>query len=276
MQATTHQTDASPSYDSEVRRALDADLRLRRLSKKDFAEKVGVSYEAVRKWEQADRVPTDRWEKIREVLGPQSEVLRLARKQSDADVAQHLWERAQELDDPERFGRGYPLPVKSREEPETPDLREHTPSRRLAGSLPPQLVPFVYFHSQVGSKQPESRRADYSSPNLILELKVCATPANLSNVVYRGAMTVLLAKALSSQPNPDRKFVVAVLVPPPLLTDLRYAELRQRLSADLDLLGLGLLYASRHEEVAEYIAAQEGITPGDHTPPDYDFSAEDD
>jgi transcriptional regulator with XRE-family HTH domain len=254
-------------HQTRVGEALHDDLRRANLTQEDLGQKLGVTQQAISEWIRSNKLPRKRLPAIAEVLGPTAEVLKAA---AEADVARdplfyNLHKVEEQGSNAEEILRGRGVeeaepgfPVKSREEPEVPNLRQHTIGWSLGNALPEDLRANMSVRSMLAGGKADSRRSDYASRNLVLEMKSCSTPYGLRNVVYAGAIRVLLSRALSSEEDARRRrHVVAVVMPPAVLEDLRLSSIQQRLSADLDLLGIGLLYAGSVQQVADYIVSME-------------------
>lgn len=215
--------------------ALKADLARLGISQAELARRMdeGLTQQAISKWIQHNKVPDDRIPKLGEVLGQGAEVLKLAHSSLVAREA------------PASYGR---TPMKSREEPERPDLRAHTEKALVRELLPEHLRPNTDVRVQLATGWQEF---DYLSSVLALELKTLVLPHNnFFSIMSRAEHKLLLLQRL--QPDPNRRHVIAMMVPesqlnPPTL------NLASRLSGEIAVLGLSFHMFPSAEHAARYI-----------------------
>lgn len=235
---------------SRLKAALLADLLRANMSQEDLARRMGdLSQQAISKWVQQGHIPEGRIPQLKEVLGPDSEVVRVALTESRSD---HI-----------EAGFTYDLspmtPLKAREgEPERPNLREHTMHARMRELLPEHLKQHVDVRVRIGGSD---REVDYFSENVVLELKALTLPRAIMNAASRAAMQLQLVKALQPDGRSTRKFVIALVLTEGVLS-AQYLDAVQKLTAEMALLGIVLLVTPNIEAVVGYIVATEDAASG--------------
>jgi plasmid maintenance system antidote protein VapI len=233
---------------SAVGDALKADLHRLGISQAELARRMdeGLTQQAISKWIAHNKVPEDRLPKLSQVLGADAQVLKLASQQDSLTVRE--------------LGALYNtrgnIPMKSREEPDRPDLRAHTEGARLRELLPEHLRANLDATLPLGP----DRTVDYLSDALALELKAVAVPRGIISQASRAAVQLGVVKALVPQSD-RRRYTVALIVHESLMSP-EYLDAVNRLTADLAVQQIQLLVVRNVETVVQYIVATEDSFAG--------------
>jgi hypothetical protein len=230
---------------------LDADLRRLGWSKKEFAEKLHVAYEAVRKWEQFNQVPKKRQDEVANLLGRDSELVRLFWGAFPGGLT---FMSAREP--VARYSGTSYIPAKVVDEPLRPHLRDHTSEAAFRRALPARLQHDAGKRVLIGGL---AREMDYLSDKVGLELISAPPTTTLSTLAARALVRLIVVKSALASEAPRDLLLVLVMGEAPV----RAVSGLQTLAIDCTLLGVRFLVVETPEQAAQLVAKLENDEPID-------------